>query len=900
VENVHCSLNKHSHSHLEIHLEIHLETSGSMNTRIAYSSHRSHLLVSQLVRRTDNVVVALVVAFAVLMLGTVAQAQVQTVTTTGPEQDCLGALPLADTAFVQPNVYRGVGRVNEAGSSCLGMERNSVWYKFTARANGRLGFVIEPNNPQDDFDWAVYRMPQQASCADIASGAVMAVSCNFSSTPGRTGANGGSNETRQESAGTPFNATIAVSAGEVYYLLVTNFNATSGYRLSFAPSSSGVIPPSGITTASPGTRSPQPRLAAVTFDGNACSLTSLNAVFSEYVRCSSVRASSFVVVGQDGVFPVLDVASQRCGRSPNNYDTAYTLLLAQPIINSGTYTLTVVGGVSTLDNVTVTGSTTFTLSLQNIRPRVAGSTVLCSGGAVTLDAENGFTTYQWATTTANVTRETILSTSRRLIATRAGTYYLTVSDKDGCYGSTSVTVTLRTDALTPVLWGARYFCEGGRARLGVMNAERYTSIRWSNGDTTASTAFNQPGQHSVTVTDVGGCSGMAQFTVERGNQISTTISGTPQFCEGGSTTLSVEPFLERYQWLLNDQPVSGATSHQLTIRQPGAYKVQLGNNGCTAESGTLVVRATPLPPRPVIVQTGNILNAPPAQSYQWFAQTRTASGMTNTALPNATRREFIPPTSGAYFVIIRDQNRCEAASDVVNFQRAEGQATLQAPVMTGEQGRTVEIPITLRNPQNLAATGVTGFEVVLRFSGQILVPDDVTLRDSVVGGERFIRLRLPAQPQNLQTQNTTLQNDAVLGRFTFRVLVGSTSSTVLALQNAVALPLGIGVNVTTANGSFGLTGRIILSTSGTVVVAANPNPANAFTEISYMIPEDDTVTVILADMNGNVLKTVMDGVMQSAGRHSVPVAISDIHSGAYFVIVRTSKETATARLTVVR
>ncbi len=881
----------------DCYVELHLKICGSMNIRIAYNVYRSRILALQAYKALWGlcVLAVLLLVFAVQM-----PAQAQIATTTGPEQDCAGALPLADTAFIQPNVYRGAGRVNEAGSSCLGMERNSVWYKLTVRANGRLGFVIEPNNPQDDFDWAVYRMPSNASCADIASGAVMAVSCNFSSTPGRTGATGGSNETRQESAGTPFNATIPVNVGEVYYVLVTNFNATSGYRLSFTPSSPGVVPPAATTPSGAGTRLRQPRLAAVTFDSSACSLTSLNAVFSEYVRCSSVRAGNLVVIGQDGVFPVLDVASQRCGRSPNNYDTAYTLLLAQPIISSGTYMLTVVGGVSTLDNVTVTGSTTFTLSLQNIRPRVSGSTVLCSGGAVTLDAENGFTTYQWSTTTANVTRETILSTNRRLIATRAGTYYLTVSDKDGCYGSTSVTVTLRTDALTPELWGARYFCEGGRARIGIINAELYTFIRWSNGDTTASTTFNQSGQHSVSVIDAGGCSGTAQFTIERGNNIPTTINGTPQFCEGGSTTLSVEPFLERYQWLLNNQPISGATSHQLTVSQPGAYKVQLSNNGCMAESGTLMVRAVPLPPRPVIVQMGNILSAPPAESYQWFAQILTDSSTMNTALPNATRREFIPPTSGAYFVIVRDQNRCEAASDVVNFQRAEGQATLQAPVLTGEQGRTVEIPIMLRNAHNLAATGVTGFEVVLRFSGQILVPDDVTLRDSVVGGERFIRLRLPAQPQSPQMQNTTPHNDAVLGRFTFRVLVGSTSSTVLALQDAVALPLGIGVNVTTANGSFGLTGRIILSTSGTVVVAANPNPASAFTEISYAIPEDDTVTVILADMNGNVLKTVIDGVMQSAGRHSVPVAISDMHSGAYIVIVRTSKETATARLTVVR
>jgi hypothetical protein len=828
------------------------------------------------------------------------------VLTTGPEQDVRGALPIVDSVFVQPNIYRGFGRTMDLGAaSCLGVERNSVWYKVTPLTSGNLGFTLEPNIAADDFDWAVYRVPTGRAIADIASDPSLEISCNFSNTPGATGPNGRSTRNRQDSDGSPFNALIPVNAGETYYIVVnTATPAISGYRLNFSSSAPSLI---GRTLAP--SAAAAPRMMNFTVEQGTCSVESLALTFSEYVRCSGIQARDFIVLTPDSVrVAVAEVVSARCSRSPNNFDTTFTLTLAQPLTLTGIHTIFLNRPITTLSGATVQGSLSQMLQFPDLRPTIVsergaapsnGVFLVCSGGSVTLDAGGGFTNYSWSSTASVTTTSTVssspFSTARTITVNQPGRYVVTVRDKNGCSGQTTATVAWQADALSPTLWGFDYFCGTGSTLIGVANPERYASFRWSTGEATPFISVSQPGVYSVIVRDLGGCEGSASKRIERVNEstLAVNIGGSAQFCEGESTTLSASnEFFNEYQWFLNGMPVINATKPTLTVVQPGVYSLRIRINGCTVTSPSVTVRRNALPIAPVITQRGNVLLSSGGQMYQWLRASSLSTTATFTVVTGATASMFVPQQNGVYAVAITDANGCRAISAPIEVRRVEGQATLEVGSVSGEQGRTVEIPIFLRNARALEATGTSGFTGILRFSSQLLRPEDPRLRDSVVAGEYFVRVNLPAQP---------IDASGLLDKYRFTLVFGSTSSTVVALQNASAVPQGVGVTVATVAGVASLRGRFILTTTSIVSVEAYPNPVlSGAAELQYELAAADVISITLTNALGAPVKTLLVGKEMPQGKHSLPIPTDDLQTGTYFIHVRTLSHTVQARMTILR
>jgi len=173
--------------------------------------------------------------FLVLFLPFSVKAQEPTV------QDCLGAIPLCNPVYSEYNAYQGSGNypfeINN-GPSCLGSgEKNDVWYSFKVQQTGTLSFSIVPNDISDDYDWAIYNLTNSI-CSDIFYNASLEVSCNYSGTPGITGANG--------QAGAQNEPVFEVVAGEHYVVNVGQFsNSINGYSIDFTESTAvlGCSPP---------------------------------------------------------------------------------------------------------------------------------------------------------------------------------------------------------------------------------------------------------------------------------------------------------------------------------------------------------------------------------------------------------------------------------------------------------------------------------------------------------------------------------------------------------------------------------------------------------------------------------------------------------------------------------
>ncbi|GIV44397.1 MAG: hypothetical protein KatS3mg035_1520 [Bacteroidia bacterium] len=307
--------------------------------------------------------------------------------------DCIGAIPVCQTVYSQPNSFSGTGAPpfhNEinASISCLASgEKNGVWYIFTVTAPGNLGFLITPNNTFDDYDWAVFNLTN-ANCSDIFNNASLQVSCNYSGTSGPTGANGGSFLNSQNASGTPFNAFIPVNVGETYVLYVSNFSSSQfGYTLDF-----------GLSTASIFDTIP-PNLTQ--FLGINCARNQVKFKLTENILCDSIAfmnqniANCVFLNGPGGPYTVDSVKGGAvCSSSIQDpINDTLTIYFSPPITVGGQYTIDITCGLRDACGNSGNGNLTFNVTPGNAII-ISGDQTLCEGESTQLTA-SGATNFTW-------------------------------------------------------------------------------------------------------------------------------------------------------------------------------------------------------------------------------------------------------------------------------------------------------------------------------------------------------------------------------------------------------------------------------------------------------------------------------------------------------------------------
>ncbi len=167
-------------------------------------------------------------------------------------QDCgvSQAIPVCSQQFTVGNPgYQAVGNNCDFTSTgnCTGGERGSVWYSIPIQSNGNLEFSIEPNDydgtdwSETDYDYIVWKFTGTGSvtCAEIAAGTAVPISCNFDA-DGITGLydTGDAPAAYGTTYDSGFEPEIPVLTGEVYVLVVSNYDdSQSGFSVDFGASS---------------------------------------------------------------------------------------------------------------------------------------------------------------------------------------------------------------------------------------------------------------------------------------------------------------------------------------------------------------------------------------------------------------------------------------------------------------------------------------------------------------------------------------------------------------------------------------------------------------------------------------------------------------------------------------
>lgn len=552
----------------------------------------------------------------------------------------------------------------------------------------------------------------------------------------------------------------------------------------------------------------------------------------------NTASCSFTVTVIDNEAPVI-------GSCPNNISQCgnHIVTFAIPIVSDNCSATVVCSpgsgsvfstGVTTvvctaIDDAGLTAMCSFTVTINdNPAPTItpSGPTSFCSDGSVNLDA-GVYSSYHWSTG----------ATSQVITATTGGTYIVTVTNANGCTGTTSQVVTV-VQNLNVTITGPSSVCNGGQTTL---DAGVYTSYAWSTGATNESILVTATGTYSVTVTNSTGCTGSASKVITGGtiNVPVINANGPYTFCPGGSLTLSTSGYAS-YLWS------TGETTASITVTTGGNYIVTVTNiSGCTSTNHkTVTVYATPLvnilgpntlcPSGSIVINVGASFPA-----YNWST--------------GATTQAITVTTGGTYSVTVTNVNGC-----------------------TGTQTKVISAP-GCPTPVTNGTTNIAARSGIANWTQPACVYN--------------YSIRISKTGLNAWTTYTFAPNS----HYTFSGLTANTTydwqirMNCDAQQNSVSAWSAITTFTTLAQ-------RIGESDNSELSFNVYPNPADALVTIAFPSMDDGIYNIKLIDMTGRIVRSETDNA--SSGDNTHIMNLDGIAKGVYTVILQNGDNISKAKLVV--
>lgn len=576
-------------------------------------------------------------------------------------QDCLGAIPVCQTVYSEDKSPTGDGNYpNEinTGISCTAGELNSIWYLFTVQEDGELGFLITPNDINDDYDWALFNITN-ASCADIRNSQSLMVSCNAAgggSCNGLTGATGASSWDIQgagcsavfpdiNDGRTSFNDKIPMRAGNTYVLMVSNWSGSqNGYTIDFSESTGlGILDES------------RPEIENVSFPDD-CGESHIEVSFSENIDCSTITNNNFSLTGPGGPYN-LAIDGGIC-QSGGDYDKNYRLLINPPISELGDFTFSLVtnetdqvldvcGNPSSPFSMDFNVNHAFSLELE-LGP---DTSLLCAGETVVLDATNQLATYQWQDG----------STGPTLSVTQNGLYAVTVENDCGILED-EIEIIYLMDVPDIELGADQQLCPDEITMLDATSA--YAEYLWQDGSTAPTYTINTEGSFSVEVTNACGTTSDA-VNIDYVEAVQLDFGPDQVLCAGEVLELDVShPDAESYLWQ------DGNTGPVYRITEDGTYSVTV-TTPCEVVSDEINVTYIEVPTlelgedTSICVIDNLTLSVPiPGATYQWQdGSTQSDIPVRSTGLYAVTVSTACNELTDAVFITVIDSIQTELGQD---------------------------------------------------------------------------------------------------------------------------------------------------------------------------------------------------------------------------------------------
>lgn len=263
-----------------------------------------------------------------LFTASLARAQV----CSNPGQNPVTAFPVCgSTAFAQTTVPVCGDRTIPTpctNTPDLFQDKNPYWYKFTCFEEGTLGFVITPNNLDDDYDWQLFDVTGH-NADEVYTNPQLFVACNWSGEPGKTGTSSGETSLLFcEGTDVPvFSAMPQLQQGHNYLLLISHFtDSQSGYSLEFNGGSASITDttPPGLQLANP-----------------LCDNRRISIRLNKRMKCSTLatNGSDFTISGAS-----VSIEGASAATCNDGFDMDSLILSLSSPLAPGYYTISIVNG----------------------------------------------------------------------------------------------------------------------------------------------------------------------------------------------------------------------------------------------------------------------------------------------------------------------------------------------------------------------------------------------------------------------------------------------------------------------------------------------------------------------------------------------------------------------------
>lgn len=208
---------------------------------------------------------------------------------------------------------------------------NPFWYRFTCFTSGSLGFLIDPINASDDYDWQIWDITG-IDPNTVFTNTSRVVAANWSGLTGQTGTNSSSSAviycgSFNNNNPPKYSRMPTLTAGRTYILMISNFsNSQKGYKLSFGGGTAVITDPK------------EPLMQQVRTN---CAANELRLKLNKKMKCSSIAANGSDVVAFPGNVTATNMRPVGCNSS---FETdSVVITLSQPL-PPGTYSLQLKNG----------------------------------------------------------------------------------------------------------------------------------------------------------------------------------------------------------------------------------------------------------------------------------------------------------------------------------------------------------------------------------------------------------------------------------------------------------------------------------------------------------------------------------------------------------------------------